>query len=167
MFHWRPQKISSPQIFRIISTYSFCWHQNWCVAIHIHRTLVSGAVINPAILGLQESRKQRATSKKYTMIPILQEVTNFSSVQQKPLGSLAVEKETVSMSTWPWPAYQLVNVLMGVCMQISGCNFVPACQNEGISIHPSIHLANICHMHATHLKKSGWRTLWEWIYSPQ
>ena len=59
-------------------------------------TFTSLAVTSPSILGLQESRKQRATSKKYTMIPILQEVTNFSSGKKKKRWSI--------MSTWPWPA---------------------------------------------------------------
>ena len=85
-----PKNVFTPNLSNY---YSFCWNQTWSVIIYIHpNSSFCCAVMKmwaKFFLGLQESRKQRATSKKYTMIPILQEVTNFSSVQryQRPAAT--------------------------------------------------------------------------------
>ena len=80
--------------------------------------------------GLQEGRKQRATSKHYTMIPILQEVTNFSS----------------TMKLWIVGGWEKM-----VCLDANHWVWYCACMPKWGDIgYPSIHLAKICMQQAIH-----------------
>ena len=83
MFHWHPQKCLHPKSFKLLSVFADIKPEvSSSTFTLIPRCVVQSWKSGQVFLGLQESRKQRATSKKYTMIPILQEVTNFSSVQR-------------------------------------------------------------------------------------